>query len=95
MSSEKLRAAVVRQLGDPGTVIRELRDYRRSAKALSASHPGMIDQYPKQWVVVHQGKVKARGQTLQSALLQAERKRLPTEHSIVRFIDRDERTFIL
>ena len=42
----------------------DLRDFRRSARALSNSSPRLIDTYPQQWVGVYRGKVRVHGRTL-------------------------------
>ena len=86
---------VLELLGDPSGVDRDLQAFRRSARVLSSRHPRLIDRYPKQWVAVHQGKVRAQGKTLRSLLAQVDKKGLPRERLIVRFIDKTQRTMIL
>ena len=95
MPRETLERSVLRQMGDPADVARELASFRKAAKSLSSKHPRFIEKYPKQWVVVYEGKVRARGQTMQSVLIQAKKQSIPIGNAIVRFIDRNERTFIL
>lgn len=95
MPRETLERSVLRQLGKTKTVAQEMARFKKAAKALSSNHPRFIEEYPKQWVVVYDGKVRARGQTMQSALLQAREQNLPISNSIVRFIDNSERIFIL
>ncbi len=95
MSTEKLEKSVLRQMGEPKGVARDLARFRKAAKALSSKHPRLVEEFPKQWVVFYEGKVKARGQTMHSALLQARQQNLPLGKAIVRYIDRNDRTFIL
>ncbi len=95
MPRETVDRSVLRQMENPKEIAREMGRFRKSARALSSKHPRFIEEFPKQWVVVYNGRVRARGQTMQSALLQAKEKQLPTENAIVRFIDKNERTFIL
>jgi len=95
MSRDSLERSALHQMGEPKDVASEMARFRRAAKALSSNHPRYIEKYPKQWVVVYDGRVKARGQTLQSALLQAKEQNLPTRNAIVRFIDKSDRIFIL
>jgi len=87
--------AVLRQLGDPKDVDRDLRSFRRSAQVLSSNRPRLIDRYPKQWVALYRGRVRASGGTFSSVIAEVDKKRLPREHVIVRFIDRNQRTMIL
>lgn len=95
MSIETREKAVLRQLGNPADIDRELQSFRRGAKVLSSEHPRLIDRYPKQWVAVYRGKVKAHGRTFRSVLQQIDQKGLPREHIIVRYIDKNQRTMIL
>lgn len=95
MAQETLEQAAIEQLGDPGQVARELASFRKAARSLSSNHPRYIEKYPKQWVIVHNGAVKVRGQSMQSALLQAREQNLPVQNAILRYIDRNDRTFIL
>lgn len=86
---------VLEQLGNPADVDRELRGFRRAARVLSSKQPRMIDEYPKQWIAVYQGRVRVRARTFRSLMLQVDNKGLPRQHIIVRFIDRNQRTMIL
>ena len=87
--------SVLEELGDPKEIDRDLRSFRRTAQVLSSNRPRLIDRYPKQWVAVYRGRVRASGGTFASVIAEVDRKRLPREHVIVRFIDRNQRTMIL
>ena len=91
----KTKARVMEQLGSPKDVACELQSFRRAARVLSSNHPRLIDLYPKQWVAVHRGKVRASGKTFRSVMTQVDEKRLPRGSIIVRYIDRNHRTMIL
>ena len=86
---------VLKMLGDPKRVDAELRRFRSTARALSSNRPRFIDRYEKQWVALHEGKVRATGKTLRSLLTQVDKQGLPRRHLIVRYIDRTQRTMIL
>ena len=86
---------VLDQLGNPADVDRELQRFRRAARIFSSQRPRLIDRYAKQWVAVHDGKVRARARTFAAALAQVDKLGLPRENVIVRFIDRNQRTMIL
>ena len=87
--------AVLEQVGDPRDVERDLRSFRRTARILSSNHPRLINRYPNQWVALHRGRVRASGRTFASVMAQIDKKGLPREHVIVRFIDKNQRTMIL
>lgn len=95
MAAKTREQTMLDQLGNPADVDRELQSFRRSARALSSHHHQMIDRYQKKWIAVHDGKTKAQGRTLQAIWRDIDKKGLPREHIIVRFIDRNERTMIL
>jgi len=91
----KAKAHIIEQLGSPKDVDRELQSFRRAARVLSSNHPRLIDLYPKQWVAVHRGKVRASGKTFRSVMTRVDEKGLPRDSIIVRYIDRNHRTMIL
>ena len=72
-----------------------MRAFNQSARRFSSDHPRLIDKYPKQWVAVHNGKVKAKSGSLKALMKQVDEKKLPRGRLMVRFIDRNHRTFVL
>ena len=82
-------------LGDPKRLDRELQRFRKATELLSSRHLSLIERYPKQWVAVYDGKVRARAKTFDSLMAQVDRKKLPRGHIIVRYIDKAQRTLIL
>ena len=87
--------SILEQLGDPADVDRELREFRQSARSLSKQHGQLADRYTGQWVAFFDRKVRARGRSFQEVIEQIDREGLPRERTLVRFIDKDERTMIL
>ena len=91
-----MNADTMKQLiGNPADIDRELQGFRKSARILSSHHPRLIDRYQKKWVAIYDGRTRAHGRTLQATLQLIDRKGLPREHTIVRYIDRNQRTMIL
>lgn len=82
-------------IGSPAEVDRELREFERSASVLSSRRARLIKHYPRRWVAVYQGKVMADAPTFVSILEQIDKEKLPREQVIVRFIDKSERAMIL
>ncbi|MBI4216087.1 MAG: hypothetical protein HY687_01650 [Chloroflexi bacterium] len=95
MAVNAMTQTVLEQLGNPAAVDRELQSFRRAARVLSSKNPRMIDRYSKQWIAVYRGRVRAQGRTFLSLITQVDKLKLPREHVIVRFIDKNERTMIL
>lgn len=79
----------------PEQVDREIREFADAARLLSSDHPRLIDEHPLQWVGVYQGRVAATGKTLKSLVTQLDRDGVPKERTIIRFIDKEQRTLIL
>jgi hypothetical protein len=87
--------AILELVGNPKRLDRELSAFRRSARAFSSQHPSLIEKFPKQWVAVHRGKVRAKATTYNALMRQVEKNKLPREHIMVRYIDKNARTMIL
>jgi hypothetical protein len=87
---------VLRLLGaSPEAIGKELSDFADAAKILSSDHPRLIDDHPMEWVGVFQGRVAATAKDFASLMAQLSEKKIPPEHTIVRFIDREEKTLLL
>lgn len=95
MALQSSEQAVLEQIGDPAKVDREIQQFRKTTMVLSAKQPRLIEQYPKQWIAIHEGKVKVRARTFQSLMTQVDKMKFPREHLVVRFIDKTKRTMIL
>ena len=87
--------AVVRKLGNLADLARDLQRFRNSARLLSSRQARLIEKYPKQWVAVYRGRVRAHARTLQGLMREIDEKGLPREDVITRFVDKNQRTFIL
>lgn len=81
--------------GSAENIDRELQQYADAARVLSSDHPRLIDEHPQQWVGVYDGKVAASARTLDSLVKQLVEEGIPPQNTIVRFIEKDERTLIL
>ncbi len=81
--------------GEPAEIARGLIEYAKSAEALSADQPRLIDEHPKKWVGVYQGKVSARADDLQTLMSRLEKQGIPPGNAIIRFIEQNQRTMIL
>lgn len=94
--SKLTESEALRHLGGTAAEIaRDLSEYSDAAQVFSAKHPRLIDDHPLQWVGVYQGKVAASGKNLKSLMSHLEKAGIPPERTIVRFIDKEERTLIL
>ena len=81
--------------GSVGSIDRELRQFADAAKVLSSDYPRLIDKHPLQWVGVYQGKVAASAKSIKSLMTKLGKEGIPPERTIIRFIDKEERTLIL
>lgn len=83
----------LRALGDPAMAVVEIQQAQASGRVLSSEQSHLIDQYPDQWVALHNGEVVAASDSLDELL--AEVDPATRSHVLVRFITRHELKMIL
>ena len=88
-------AAFDRLSGRVAEIQRALRDFSASAQLLSSDQPRLIDDYEHKWVGVYKGQIAVVADTLDELNEQIARKHLPAGETLVRYIDREEKTLIL
>jgi len=81
--------------GAPEDIARELREFSKSAEMLANDQPRLIDEYPRQWIGVYRGEVSAKADDLPSLIEKLEKQGVPLGDTIVRFIEKNQRTLIL
>ena len=87
---------VLRLLGaTPEVIAQELSSFADAASVLSSDHPRLIDEHPDQWVGIYRGEVAATATELPTLMVQLTARGIPPENTIVRFIDREEKTLLL
>jgi len=86
---------VLRILGDPRQIARDLQAFSRSAQVLSSNQNSLIKKYSRQWVAVHEGEVMAHADDFEALLALIDRKEIPRKYVIVRYIDSKVQTLIL
>lgn len=87
---------VLRQLGGSAKEIsKDIAAFAKTARILSSDHPRLIDTHPQKWVGVYRGRVAAQADTLNKLMVRLSRANVPADKTIIRFIDKKERTFIL
>ena len=79
----------------PKEIARDLREFSKSAEMLSNDRPRLIDEHPLQWIGVYRGEVSAKAEDLQSLMEELESRGIPLGETIVRFIEKNQRTLIL
>ena len=80
---------------DPEEVARGLREFLKSAETLSKDRSRLINERQFPWVGVYRGEVSARAHDLPSLMEELERRGIPLGDTIVRFIEKNQRTLIL
>ena len=78
----------------PADVAKSLLDFARSSELLSNDRK-LVDEYGQKWVGVCSGEVKAANDDLASLLRELDSQGVPRAETIVRFIEREQRTLIL
>ena len=95
MDRAAYEAKVLEMLGDPKTVDRELRAFRKDARVLSSTRNHLLQQYPKRWIAIYGGKVAAQAKTLPALVERMQRLNIPRGRAVVRYIDKNPRKMIL
>ena len=80
---------------DPEDIAKGLREFSKSAEMLSHDQPRLINEHPLQWIGVYQGEVSAKADNLSSLMEKLERRGVPLGDTIVRYIEKNQRTLIL
>ena len=78
----------------PEDVARSLRDFDQSSDLLSNDRK-LVDKYAQKWVGVCSGEVKAAENDLDSLLRALDSRGVSRSNTVVRFIEREQRTLIL
>ncbi len=79
----------------PEDIATGLRAFSKSAEVLSNDRQLLIDKHPLQWIGVHEGKISARADGLPALMDELEKRGIPPGDTIVRFIEKNQRTLIL
>jgi hypothetical protein len=67
--------------------------FHESATLFSA--PDLIDQFENKWIAAHDGEIVAVADTIETLLALMSSKGVQANESMVRHIDREQKTFIL
>ena len=78
----------------PEDVAKSLLDFAQSSDLLSNDRQ-LVDKYAQKWVGVCSGKVKAAADDLDSLLRVLDSRGVSRSDTVVRFIEREQRTLIL
>ncbi len=79
----------------PKQIDRELRTFSRAARLLSSDHPRLIEEHPKEWVGLYDGKVNATAKTFRALVAKMKKRGLSPNDAIIRYIDTSGRMLIL
>ena len=82
-------------LGDsPESAASELRDFARSSELLSSDR-NLAKEYPRKWIAVYGGEVRAVADELDALLDDLDRLDVPRSSTVVRYMEREPRPLIL
>lgn len=78
----------------PGNVAESLLDFKRSSELLSKDR-ALVERYAQKWIGVCSGEVRAAEDDLDSLLAALDSQGVSRANTVVRFIEREQRTLIL
>ena len=76
-------------MGDPEKAIEEMEIFRETVRVLSSSRAQLVERYPRQWIALHSGEVRASGPTLEAVLEKLDAEGFSRDQAIVRYMDPD------
>lgn len=87
---------ILSQFGDDlHDIAAGLREFSKSAQRLSDDKQSLIHEHPKQWIGVYRGEVSAEADDLETLMTKLNKQDIPLGDTIVRFIEKNQRTLIL
>jgi uncharacterized protein DUF5678 len=79
----------------PKKIARDLRAFSRTARIFSSNEQRLLKEYPKQWVALYGGKVRASAKSLDEVLSKLKKQRVPANQAIIWYMDTSGRKLIL
>jgi CII-binding regulator of phage lambda lysogenization HflD len=79
----------------PKKIARDLRAFSRTARIFSSNERRLLKKYPKQWIALYGGKVRASAKSLDEVLSKLKKQGVPANQAIVRYMDTSGRKLIL
>lgn len=76
-------------------IARDLRAFSRTARLFSSNERRLLKKYPKQWVALYGGKVRASAKSLDGVLSKLKQQGVPANQAIVWYMDTSGRKLIL
>jgi len=95
MMPSAARSASRRLGGDPKEIARGLAKFGRSARVLSSAQPRLIERFPSKWVAVHSGRVAMSDANLKRLIARLKKAGIGPGETIIRFVDRKQKSLIL
>lgn len=81
-------------IGDLREAASEARAFDRAIGDFFSRHPHLHEDYPDQWIAVHRDTVLTASD-LDELLGELDRRGIPRERTLVRFVEREPQTLIL
>ena len=79
----------------PKKIARDLRAFSRTGQFLASNERRLLKKYPKQWIALYDGKVRASAKSLDKVISKLEQQGLPPNESIIWYMDTSGRKLIL
>jgi hypothetical protein len=79
----------------PKKIARDLRAFSRTARIFSSNEQQLLQKYPKQWVALYGGKVRASAKSFDEVLSKLKKQHVPANQAIIWYMDTSGRNLIL
>jgi hypothetical protein len=87
---------IIGEMGeDPKQTVADLRAFKKDTELLASRRDALLKSYPKKWIAVYDGEVRASARSLDDLVIKVNTLKLPRNRVVVRYIDRNVRRMIL
>jgi len=80
---------------NPEDIAKNLKEFSESAKLLSDSKANLLDNHELYWIGIYKGEVSVKSKKLSLLLEKLEKRNIPLEDTVIRFVEKNKRALIL
>ena len=80
--------------GSADDVGQDLAEFSQAARILSSDRPRLIDEHPEEWVGVHDNRSPVTAKSFDELMSELKNSGISPEMTIVRYINKEEKTFL-
>ena len=95
MSISAAEKRLIRDVGSPEEIYRELTKFRKDVTLLAQQRPKLTKKHPNKWIAFYDGKVEFIADTLDGLLQMVDKEGLQRDKVVTQFLSTEKRIMIL